>query len=166
MLQQLIRTRDDWSTTVVRVALGAVMLPHGLQKTLGLFGGHGLANTLSLFQSGLGIPKPLGVLVILAESLGSLALILGFVGRFMAFSIALTMLGAVAMVHAKAGFFMNWNSVGGKYEGFEYHILAIAMAIAVMIRGSGAASVDLLLQRSPTPAESRGFPVGASPAQA
>src|SRR4051812_15626799 len=114
MLRKLIQTREDWAAAAVRVVLGAVILPHGLQKTLGLFGGHGFSNTLSFFQSGLGIPKPVGVLVILAESLGAVALILGFVGRFMAFSIALTMLGAVAMVHAKNGFFMNWNSVAGQ----------------------------------------------------
>jgi putative oxidoreductase len=148
MFRKLIQTKNDCAIAVVRIALGAVMLPHGLQKSLGLFGGHGFANTLSFFQSGMGIPKPVGVLVILAESVGALALILGFVGRFMAFSIALTMIGAVAMVHAKAGFFMNWNSVGGKYEGFEFHILAIAMAVAVMIRGSGGLSIDLAIQKS------------------
>lgn len=166
MLRKLIETRQDWAIAAVRVVLGGVMLPHGLQKALGWFGGHGFANTLSFFQQNLGIPKPIGVLVILAESLGALALVLGFVGRFMAFSIALTMLGAVAMVHAKAGFFMNWNAVGGKYEGFEYHLLPIAAAIAVIIRGSGAASIDLLLQRSFAHNESHGFPVGASPARA
>jgi len=165
MLRKLIQTRHDWAIAAVRVVLGGVMLPHGLQKTFGFFGGHGFASTLSFFQQGLGIPKSVGALVILAESVGALALILGFVGRFMAFSIALTMLGAVAMVHAKAGFFMNWNSVGGQYEGFEYHLLALAMALAVMIRGSGAASVDLLLQRSLTN-EPNELPASASPARA
>jgi putative oxidoreductase len=34
------------------------------------------------------------------------------------------MLGAIGMVHAKVGFFMNWT---GKQagEGFEYHLLAM-----------------------------------------
>jgi putative oxidoreductase len=147
MLNKLIRTQRDWAMFVTRVGLGAVMLPHGLQKVFGWFGGHGFANTLNGFQQNFGTPKPVTTLVVLAESVGALALILGFAGRFMAFSIALTMVGAIAMVHAKAGFFMNWGAAAGKYEGFEYHILAIAMAVAVMIRGSGAASVDLALQR-------------------
>src|SRR5204862_4470832 len=108
MLRKLIETRHDWAIATVRVALSGVMLPHGLQKVFGWFGGHGFANTLNFFQQGMGIPKPVAALVILAESVGALALILGFVGRFMAFSIALTMLGAVAMVHAKAGVFMDW----------------------------------------------------------
>ena len=147
MLNKLIHTHRDWSLFVTRVALGAVMLPHGLQKLLGWFGGYGFTATLNGFQQNFGTPKPVTTLVILAESVGALALILGLAGRFMAFSIALTMVGAIALVHAKAGFFMNWAAVGGKYEGFEYHILAIAMAVAVMIRGSGAASVDLAIQK-------------------
>jgi putative oxidoreductase len=64
----------------------------------------------------------------------------------MAFGIAATMLGAIAMVHGKMGFFMNWSGQQGG-EGFEYHLLAIAMAVAVIIRGSGALSIDRLLQR-------------------
>src|SRR3712207_5313204 len=119
MLRKLIHTHRDWSLFVTRVALGAVMLPHGLQKLFGWFGGYGFTATLNGFQQNFGTPKPVTTLVILAESVGALALILGFAGRFMAFSIALTMAGAIAMVHAKAGFFMNWGAVAGKYEGFE-----------------------------------------------
>jgi putative oxidoreductase len=48
------------------------------------------------------------------------------------------------MVHGRNGLFMNW--VGDrKGHGFEYHLLAIALAIAIVVRGSGAASLDRLL---------------------
>src|SRR5687768_10788743 len=104
MFDRLIRTQRDWSLFVTRVALGAVMLPHGLQKTLGWFGGYGFTATVNH----LGVPKPLAVLVILGESLGALALILGLTGRFAAFGVAAIMAGAIAMVHANNGFFMNW----------------------------------------------------------
>ena len=155
MFRRLIATHNDFGMFIVRVVLGAVMLPHGLQKLFGAFGGYGFSGTLAGFQQ-MGIPKPVTVLVILAESVGALGLILGFVGRFMAFSIFVTMLGAVLMVHGHNGFFMNW---GGKApgEGFEYHLLAMGMALAVMIRGSGALSIDRALQPGTTD-EPRGLP--------
>jgi putative oxidoreductase len=146
MFRKLIATTDDYALAIIRLALAAVMFPHGAQKLFGWFGGYGFEGTVGFFTGQLGIPRPLAVLVILAESLGAVALALGLVGRFMAFGIAATMLGAVVMVHGKFGFFMNWSGQQGG-EGFEYHILAIAMAVAVMIRGSGALSIDRLLQR-------------------
>jgi putative oxidoreductase len=148
MFRKLIATTDDYAVTIIRLALAAVMFPHGAQKLLGWFGGYGFFGTVGFFTGTLGIPRPLAVLVILAESLGAIALALGLAGRFMAFGIAATMVGAVVMVHAQFGLFMNWSGRQGG-EGFEYHVLAIAMAVAVMIRGSGALSVDRLLQRRP-----------------
>jgi putative oxidoreductase len=147
MFRKLIATQNDYAMFVIRLTLAAVMFPHGAQKLFGWFGGYGPAGTISYFQQGLGVPPAMTWLVILAESLGAVALALGFAGRFMSFGIAATMLGAVFMVHGHNGFFMNW---GGKApgEGFEYHLLAIAMAVAVMIRGSGALSVDLALQHA------------------
>ena len=172
MFRKLIATRNDYATFVIRLTLALVMFPHGAQKLLGWFGGFGPAATVGYFKSGLGVPAALTWLVILAESLGAVALALGLFGRFMSFGIAATMLGAVLMVHGHNGFFMNW---GGKApgEGFEYHLLAIAMAVAVMIRGSGALSVDLALQQArgkdATTDPRRGFPIDnptAAPANA
>jgi putative oxidoreductase len=146
MLRKLIATRNDYAILLVRLALAVVMFPHGAQKTLGWFGGYGFHGTLQFFTGKLGIPAPLAVLVFLAESLGAVALAFGFVGRFMAFGVAATMAGAVWMVHLHNGFFMNWTGQQAG-EGIEYHILVMAMALAIMIRGSGALSLDRLLQR-------------------
>lgn len=146
MLKKLIgETDDDFSRLIIRVALGAVIFPHGAQKLLGWFGGQGFQGTVQT-MTGLGLPAALVVLVILAESLGSVSLILGFLGRFCAFGIACVMLGAVFMVHGKLGFFMNWfgNKQG---EGFEYHLLALGLAVAVMLKGSGRWSLDRLLSQ-------------------
>lgn len=142
----LVHTRDSWAPTVLRVALGAVMLPHGLQKTLGWFGGDGLQGTMGFLTGYIGLPSPLALLVIAIESVGALALILGVGGRLAAAGIAAVMVGAVATMHLEHGFFMNW---GGQQagEGFEFHILAVAMAVAVGIVGSGKASVDRWLDR-------------------
>ncbi|GIW52003.1 MAG: hypothetical protein KatS3mg081_1358 [Gemmatimonadales bacterium] len=144
MWSRLVSTSNDRTVAVLRIALGFVMLPHALQKTLGLFGGAGVGGTLQFFNQMLGIPTVLGLLVILAETFGSLGLLLGFLGRAAAASIAAIMLGAIYLVHWNVGFFMNWTGTQAG-EGFEYHILALAIALAVMVKGSGAWSIDLRL---------------------
>jgi putative oxidoreductase len=145
-MKALFRTEDSLSLLLVRLALGIVMLPHGLQKTLGIFDGPGFSATMGMFTSQ-GMPALLAFLVILSESLGSLGLIVGFLTRVAAFGCAAVMLGAIGMVHWQNGFFMNWS---GKQpgEGFEYHILALATALALLIGGGGKASVDRSLADS------------------
>jgi putative oxidoreductase len=148
--QKVLKTDADWAATAARVALGLVMLPHGAQKALGWFGGYGVEGTLGYFES-IGIPTIAGVLVIGAEFLGALGLITGLLGRAAAAGIIPVMVGAVVLTHARNGFFMNWAGaqVG---EGFEFHIFAVALALVVVIRGSGAASLDRWLSRTEQPA--------------
>jgi putative oxidoreductase len=143
-LTATLATERDWATTVARVALGAVMFPHGAQKLLGWFGGYGFTGTMGFLTGQVGLPTPLAALVILLESLGAVALVLGVAGRAMAAGILAIMIGAVATTHLQHGFFMNWSGAQGG-EGFEYHVLAAALAVVVMLRGSGAASVDRAL---------------------
>ena len=140
MLKRLVQTEDDIGMTLVRLALGIVMFPHGAQKLLGWFGGHGFAATLQGMTSN-GLPAAVVFLVIVAEFFGALGLIVGFLGRLGAFGILCVMLGAIFTVHLPNGFFMNWMG-SQQGEGFEYHLLAIGMALAVLIKGSGAFSVD------------------------
>jgi putative oxidoreductase len=141
LAHRVLATKFDWSATAARVALGLVMFPHGAQKLLGWFGGHGWSGTMGFLTTKAGLPAPIAALVILIESLGALALIAGLAGRAMAAGVAAVMVGAVATVHLANGFFMNWTGTQAG-EGFEYHILALALAVVVMISGSGAASVD------------------------
>jgi putative oxidoreductase len=93
-----------------------------------------------------GIPAVFAFLAIMAEFAGGLGLLLGLLGRVAAFGILCNMLVAIATVHAHNGLFMNWTGQK-KGEGFEYHVLAIGMALAVLIGGSGALSFDRLLSR-------------------
>ena len=144
LLRHVLATEGDWGATVARVVLGGVMLPHGAQKLLGWFGGYGFQGTMGFLTTQAGLPYPIALLVILVESIGALALVLGLAGRVMAAGVAAVMVGAVVTVHLASGFFMNWAGTQ-KGEGFEYHILAIALALVVMVRGSGAASVDRAL---------------------
>ena len=142
MPPRILRTDPELSTLLIRLGLGLVMFPHGAQKLLGLFGGAGFSGTLEAF-AGMGLPTLIGVLVILGEFFGSLALIVGFLSRLAATGIGIIMLGA-AWMHRANGFFMNWYGVNSG-EGFEYHILAIAICLALVIKGSGALSVDRVL---------------------
>jgi putative oxidoreductase len=146
MFGKLLSTQDDVAPLVMRVMLGVVFFPHGAQKVLGWFGGYGLDGTLNFFTETMGIPLVFALLVIAAEFLGALGLIVGFMTRVAAFGVASVMAGAVFMVHLPHGFFMNWAGTQAG-EGFEYHLLAIALAVALMIVGGGKASVDLLLSR-------------------
>ena len=143
-MKTLFQTDEAWSSLVLRVTLGLVMLPHGAQKLLGLFGGFGFAGTMGFFTAQMHIPAVIAFLVIMGESFGSLGLILGFLTRFTAASLVLIMLGAVVMVHWPNGFFMNWF---GKQagEGFEYHLLVIGMSLTLLIAGGGKWSVDRLI---------------------
>jgi len=141
MIKKLFATDGNLSGTILRVALGVAMFPHGAQKLLGWFGGYGFSATLKSFESNMHIPFILALAAILAESVGAVALVAGFFTRVAALAIAADMAVAVYLVHWKVGFFMNWMG-NQKGEGFEYHILAIAVALALVIRGGGLWSVD------------------------
>ncbi|MDT8324926.1 MAG: DoxX family protein [Bacteroidota bacterium] len=144
-MTQVIFTDNHAAGLIARIFLGIAILPHGLQKALGCFGGKGLLASLEAF-GGMGIPPVVGVLVIAAETLGAAALIFGVFGRFMAAFIAVIMIGAVALKHAAFGFFMNWSGMQ-EGEGWEYHLLAVGLALVVIIMGSGSASFDRWLTR-------------------
>lgn len=147
MLRSLVATEDRFTLTLARLTLGIVYFPHGMQKLFGWFGGFGFNGTQHFFTDQLHVPAVFAVLAILAEGLGSIGLILGFLGRVAAFAIACNMVVAVYMVHRYNGFFMNWAG-NQKGEGFEFHILALGLLVIVMIWGSGAWSVDrALMQR-------------------
>jgi len=141
MLQKTVHTSNDFAVTILRLALGVVFSAHGAQKMLGWFGGYGFSGTMGFFTHQMGIPAVFAFLAICAEFFGGLGLIVGFLGRIAAFGIMCNMIVAVMLVHAKNGFFMNWAG-NQKGEGFEYHVLAIAALLAIIIKGSGAFSVD------------------------
>lgn len=143
-LRRVLATDGDIAPAIARVALGLVMFPHGAQKALGWFGGYGFSGTYGFMTGKLGVPGVFAVLAILAEFVGALALVVGIGSRIAALGIAAVMLVAVAMVHLPHGFFMNWTGMQAG-EGFEYHILAVALAAIVFVKGGGKGSVDRAL---------------------
>jgi len=141
MIKKLFLTDNESASLVLRLLLGIVFFPHGAQKVFGWFGGAGFSGTMEAFTVKMGIPAFLAFLAILAESGGAVALITGLLTRVAAFGIACNMVVAIFMVHLPNGFFMNWFGKQ-KGEGFEYHLLVIAIAIALMIKGGGRWSID------------------------
>jgi putative oxidoreductase len=144
MIKILFQTGNDKATLILRVILGVVFFPHGMQKLFGWFGGSGFSGTMNMFTADMGVPSMFAFLAIMAEGLGSLGLLSGLLTRVAAFGITVNMIVAVAMVHWRNGFFMNWFG-NQKGEGFEYHLLVIAIGIALMIRGGGALSIDKVI---------------------
>jgi putative oxidoreductase len=107
----------------------------------GLFGGRGVSGTIEIFQQTMGIPAPLTILAMTAEVFGAAGLFLGLFSRIAALGVLVVMLVAPFANHLYPHFFMNWTGrqVG---EGFEYHLLAIALIVTVLVRGGGALSLD------------------------
>ena len=143
-MKQLMATTNDTLITFVRLVLGIVFFAHGAQKVLGWWGGFGYSGTMNAFTNMMHVPAPLAFLAIMAEFLGGLGLILGLLARVAVFGIGVNMLVAILMIHRHVGFFMNWygNQQG---EGWEYHLLAIALAVVILVRGAGAYSIDAAL---------------------
>lgn len=140
-MKKLLATSNDGTLTLMRLVLGLVFFAHGSQKMLGWFGGYGFSGTMNMFTSFLHIPAPFAFLAIAAEFFGGLGLILGLLTRVAAFGIAMNMLVAIFKLHIHFGLFANWAG-NQKGEGIEFHLLALALLIPIMIRGAGAFSVD------------------------
>lgn len=139
-MYRFLATNQSSMLLFQRVILGLVMFPHGAQKLLGWFGGPGWSGTISGF-AGMGMPTVLTMLVIFSEFFGSLGLIVGLGTRLAALGTTCVMLGAVLLVHLRVGFFMNW---GGQQmgEGYEYHLLALALSLPLLVKGGGLLSID------------------------
>ncbi len=137
----LFQTNEEWGYLILRVMLGIVIFPHGAQKLLGWFGGHGFDGTMEFFTGKLGVPMVIAFIIIIGESLGSLGLIVGFMTRLCAVGVLCIMSGAIVIAHWSNGFFMNWFG-NQKGEGFEYHLLAIGICLPLILYGGGKLSVD------------------------
>lgn len=138
---------DNWTLTLQRVSLGAVLFPHGAQKLLGWFGGYGYTDTMAFFTEAMHLPSLLALLVILGESAGAILLLLGLATRLSALGVSLIMLGAIFTTHLQHGFFMNW--FGAQHgEGVEYHLLVLALSVPLLLLGGGRASLDSVIIRT------------------
>ncbi len=128
-------TRDrasvDLALLIVRIVVGTIFAVHGSQKLFGAFDGPGLAETVKSMG-------PIGYPVAIGECFGGLGLVFGFLCRFSAASLIVVMIGAIAKVHAKNGFF---SSDGG----YEYNLALIGLLAAVLVAGPGRYSIGRIL---------------------
>lgn len=144
MLQQLFSTESDITLTILRIVLAVVIFPHGAQKLLGWFGGHGFKGTMGFFTGSLKVPSVLALGVILIEFFAPILLLIGLATRAAALAIAVVMIVAVFMVHLPVGFFMNWFGAQ-QGEGYEFHLLVVGIAAALLIGGGGAYALDAFI---------------------
>jgi len=143
-VRKILSTSNDYTLTIARLVLGIVFFAHGAQKMLGWFGGYGFTGTMGFFTQQMHIPAVFAFLAICAEFFGELGLIVGFLSRIAAFGILCNMLVAVMTVHIHYGVFMNWTGQQ-KGEGFEFHLIALALLLVVLVKGAGALSIDRAL---------------------
>ena len=104
----------------------------------------GSTGRWGFFTQNLGLPSIVAFLVIIGESLGSVALLAGFLTRFTAASFIIIMVGAIVMSHLPHGFFMNWSGQQ-QGEGYEYHLLVIGIGLALIVTGAGRWSIDRMI---------------------
>ena len=135
---------SDASLLVARIFLGVVIAGHGAQKLLGWFGGYGFDGTMGFFTGMIGLPYVAALLIILAESLGMIALVSGFATRLVSAALIPIMLGAIITTHGQFGFFMNWSGAQAG-EGYEFHLLVIGLSSVIALNGAGAYSIDALV---------------------
>jgi putative oxidoreductase len=144
LVQSVFATYPSWSHLVVRIALGIIFFAHGAQKTFGWFGGPGLSATIQGFRK-MNVPPAATVLAAFTECFGGLALIIGVLARPSAIGLIGVMLVAVAKVHARHGFFLNFAMTPGRGHGYEYNLALLAMALSILIGGAGVFSIDRLI---------------------
>jgi len=141
VVDRILATDASLAPAILRTVLALVMFPHGAQKLLGWFGGYGFSGTMGFLTEQIGMPWIAAFGVVLLESVGPLLLLVGLGTRVVGAGFAAVMVGAIATVHLSHGFFMNWSGQQ-QGEGFEYHLLVIAIGVALALTGSGRWSLD------------------------
>ena len=141
-MKTLFQTDLNYIAAFLRIIAGIIIFPYGMQKLFGWFGGPGIKGTLAqmTFKR---IPKFVGWLVIVGQSFGSIALIIGFLGRIAAGGLFIIFTGAL-IVHLPDGWSMNWFGTKNG-EGIEYHVMLLSLLLIVIVSGSGALSIDAWL---------------------
>jgi len=147
-MKTTLNRKLDVSLLITRLALGIVVAAHGAQKLFGWFGGYGYDGTVGFFTGVIGLPYVLAVGIILLESVGMIALVVGAFTRVLSGALILIMLGAIFTTHLTNGFFMNWSGTQSG-EGYEFHLLVLALSTVLTLNGAGAYSLDKLLSNQP-----------------
>lgn len=144
-MSAIIQTDPSFSFLVLRLGLAITFFAHGSQQLLGWFGGRGAKETLSNWKHRYGIPVPIGMVGIFWEFFGSLAVLVGFLTRPAALGLVIFMAVAIQKAHWQHGFFLARRQ--GEGNGIEFCLALFLMALALLIGGGGAMSIDRLLSQ-------------------
>ena len=123
--------RIDAALALIRVVVGGIFIAHGAQK-LFVFGFAGVSGAFG--QMGVPLPGVMGPFIALLEFFGGIALVIGLLTRLASLGLAFNMLGAIALVHLKSGFFNP--------AGVEFPLALLGMTGALVLSGAGALSLD------------------------
>jgi uncharacterized membrane protein YphA (DoxX/SURF4 family) len=120
MKKIIFQTQTGYAPLPIRLLLAIVLFPHGAQKLLGWFNGHGFEGTMKFFTDTVGLPWAIGFLVILIEFFGPIAILVGFATRLWSIAILIVMTGII-FTSFPDHFFMNWFGTQ-ETEGFEAQV--------------------------------------------
>jgi len=140
MKNLVFETSENWGATILRVVLGLILFSHGAGALLGWFGGHGFVATMQGLHDYYALPKLIAAFVICVQFFGSIMLMTGTATRLAALGIFGMLIG-MASTHINNGLHMNWSGANAG-EGYEYHLLAMAMSLVLLLFGGGAYSID------------------------
>lgn len=144
-MDSLFQTEPSFALLILRLGLAAVFFAHVSQQLLGWFGGNGPKHTLTNWKQRYAIPIWLSAVGIFVEFAGSFSMLTGFLTRPFALGLAIFMAVAIWKAHWKHGFFLAHR--GGEGNGIEFCLALFLMALALLVDGGGALSVDLLMSR-------------------
>ena len=142
-MESNLQTDPGFSFLILRLGLTAAFFAHSAQQLGWLGGGGGARRTIGNWKEKYGIPIWLGAVGMFTEFFGSFAMLLGFLTRPFALGLAIFMAVAMWKAHWKHGFFLARQP--GEGSGIEYCLMLFLMALALLIGGGGALSVDLSL---------------------
>jgi putative oxidoreductase len=149
MVPTIASKLSPWAPVAIRLGVAAIFIAHGGQKLFGLWGGPGLQTTIEAFESSIGVPSYLTLMVVGTEFFGGLTLLLGFFTRLAAAGLAIDMVAAIVKVHLMNGFFLNWSITPGQGHGYEFNLALLAMSIALVLSGPGRFALDRMLDIEP-----------------
>ena len=141
----LFHTDNSFSYVVLRAGLALTFFMHGTQHVFGWHGGKGAKAQVTNWRDKYHIPLPMGIFALVIELFAVVSMTLGFLVRPAAFGLAVFISFALCLSHWSNGFFLA--SGPGKGSGIEYTLALFLMALAVMVGGAGALSIDGLLSR-------------------
>jgi len=121
----------DIALLIIRAVTGVIFIAHGWQK-LFVYGFSGVSGAFA--HMGVPAPEVLGPFVALVEFFGGISLLIGLLTRLAALGLAVNMLVAMLLVHAKSGFFNP--------GGIEFPLSLFAAPLLLVFTGAGNYSSD------------------------